>query len=65
MMSDPKPVLKFKCVDGGAIECKWEGSSTDEELLLFQIEQHARDPHNLILDDKGQEKIRAAIRREP
>jgi predicted small metal-binding protein len=65
MMSDSKPVLKFKCVDGGAIECKWEGSSTDEELLLFQIEQHARDHHNLILDDKGQEKIRAAIRREP
>jgi len=65
MMSDPKPVLKFKCVDGGAIECKWEGSSTDEELLLFQIEQHARDHHNLILDDKGQEKIRAAIRLEP
>jgi len=65
MMSDPKPVLKFKCVDGGAIECKWEGSSTDEELLLFQIEQHARDHHNLILDDKGPEKIRAAIRREP
>ena len=33
MMSDPKPVLKFKCVDGGAIECKWEGSSTDENFF--------------------------------
>ena len=32
--------------------------------FLFQIEQHARDRHNLILDDKGHEKIRAAIRRE-
>jgi predicted small metal-binding protein len=63
-MSDPKALFKFKCVDGGAVACTWEGSSTDEELLLFQIEQHARDHHNLILDDTGHDKIRAAIQRE-
>ena len=63
-MDDPKPLLKFKCADGGPVACDWEGSATDEKLLLFKIEQHARDHHNLILDDKGYEKIRAAIRRE-
>ena len=63
-MTETKPLLKFKCIDGGAVSCDWEGKSTDEDLLIFQIEQHARDHHNLILDDKGHEKIRAAIRRE-
>ena len=62
--SNSKKLLTFKCIDGGAVACDWEGTSTDEDLLLFKIEQHARDQHNLILDDKGHEKIRAAIRRE-
>lgn len=29
---------------------------------MFQIEQHARDQHNLIIEETGKEKIRAVMK---
>jgi predicted small metal-binding protein len=40
----------------------WEGAAETEALLRFQIEQHARDHHNLIIEGSGKEKIKAAIK---
>ena len=34
-----------------------------EELLFVQIEQHALNHHNLIVEGEGKEKIRSAITR--
>lgn len=58
-----KPVLlTFKCRDAGHESCHWEGAAESEPLLMFQIEQHARDQHNLIIEETGKEKIRAVIK---
>jgi predicted small metal-binding protein len=51
----------FQCRDAGITHCDWVGNAMTEELLLLQIEQHALEHHNLIVDNK--ERIRAAIRR--
>jgi predicted small metal-binding protein len=55
-------LLTFKCRDAGHKACHWEGAAETEALLMFQIEQHARDQHNLIIEGSGEEKIRAAIK---
>jgi predicted small metal-binding protein len=55
-------LLTFKCRDAGHNACQWEGAAETEPLLMFQIEQHARDQHNLIIEESGKEKIRAAIK---
>jgi predicted small metal-binding protein len=55
-------VLTFKCRDVGHQTCDWEGAAETEVLLMFQIEQHARDHHNLIIEGNGTEKIKAAIK---
>jgi predicted small metal-binding protein len=59
--SEP-PVLTFRCRDVGHEACDWEGAAETEALLMFQIEQHALDHHNLIIEESGKEKIRAAIK---
>jgi predicted small metal-binding protein len=55
-------LLTFKCRDAGHKACGWEGAAETEALLMFQIEQHARDQHNLIIEGSGKEKIKAAIK---
>jgi predicted small metal-binding protein len=55
-------LLTFQCCDAGLKSCGWQGAAETEALLMFQIEQHARDQHNLIIDESGKEKIRAAIK---
>ena len=55
-------VLTFKCRDVGHRTCDWEGAAGTEDLLMFQIEQHARDQHNLIIEGSGKDKIKAAIK---
>ena len=55
-------ILTFKCRDAGHQTCGWEGAAETEALLMFQIEQHARDQHNLIIEGSGKEKIKAAIK---
>ena len=57
-------LLIFKCRDAGHESCHWEGAAETEALLMFQIEQHALDHHNLIIEESGKEKIRAAIQTE-
>ena len=55
-------LLTFKCSDAGHKACDWEGAAETDALLMFQIEQHARDHHNLIIEENGEKKIRAAIK---
>jgi predicted small metal-binding protein len=54
-------VLVFKCSDGGLPSCAWTVSGDNEDLLIFQIEIHAQNSHNLVIDAGGKEKIRRAI----
>jgi predicted small metal-binding protein len=55
-------LLTFKCCDAGLKTCDWQGAGGTEALLMFQIEQHARDQHNLIIEGNGKEKIKAVIK---
>ena len=54
--------ITFRCSEGGVKSCDWEASASNEELLIFQVEQHARNRHNLVLDEDGKNKIRARLR---
>ena len=56
-------VLSFKCNDGGHPGCDWIVTGENEDLLIFQIEMHAQNNHNLVIDAGGKEKIRSAITR--
>ena len=55
-------LLSFKCSDAGVKTCNWQGTAENIELLMFQVEQHALNQHNLVLEESGKEKIRAAIK---
>jgi predicted small metal-binding protein len=57
-------ILVFKCSDGGLPSCDWTVSGDNEDLLIFQIEIHAQNSHNLVIDAGGKEKIRRAIIRQ-
>jgi predicted small metal-binding protein len=59
----PIEVFVFRCCDAGVKHCDWVGSADTEDRLLIQIEQHARDRHNLIVEGEGKEKIRSAMRK--
>jgi len=56
-------VYAFRCCDAGWKHCGWVGNADTEELLFVQIEQHALNHHNLIVEGEGKEKIRSAITR--
>jgi predicted small metal-binding protein len=58
-------VFSFKCSHGGLPGCDWVVTGDNEELLIFQIEMHAQNNHNLVIDEAGKEKIRASITRNP
>lgn len=63
MNAKPEPImLTFKCRDAGHQSCHWKGAAETQALLMFKIEQHARDQHNLIIEERGKEKIKAAIK---
>ena len=55
-------LLRFRCSDAGVKTCNWEASAETEALLMFQIEQHALNQHNLVIEERGKQKIRAAIK---
>jgi predicted small metal-binding protein len=58
-------VLSFKCNDGGHPGCDWIVMGENEDLLIFQIEMHTQNNHNLVIDEGGKENIRNAITRGP
>jgi predicted small metal-binding protein len=57
-------VLTFRCSDGGHPGCDWTLSGDNEDLLIFQIEIHAQNSHNLVIDAGGKEKIHTSIKRQ-
>jgi predicted small metal-binding protein len=57
-----KVLVSFRCSDAGVKTCDWEGTAEDSELLMFQVEQHALNQHNMVLEERGKAKIRAAIK---
>jgi predicted small metal-binding protein len=57
-------VFTFRCGDGGHPGCEWTVSGDNEDLLIFQIEIHAQNSHNLVIDASGKEKIHASIKRQ-
>jgi len=57
-----KVLLSFRCSDAGVKNCDWQGTTEDSKLLMFQVEQHALNQHNMVLEERGKEKIRAAIK---
>ena len=57
-------VFEFKCSEGGVPRCDWTMSGENVELLLFQVEMHAQNFHNLVIDEAGKEKIRSLITRQ-
>jgi predicted small metal-binding protein len=57
-------VFTFRCSEGGIKSCEWTVSGDNEDLLIFQIEIHAQNTHNLVIDGGGKEKIKACIKRQ-
>jgi predicted small metal-binding protein len=55
-------VLSFTC-GGGHPGCEWTVTGDNEDLLIFKIEIHAQNSHNLVIEAGGKEKIRASIKR--
>ena len=55
---------RMKCFPLSAITaghpgCDWIVTGEEnEDLLIFQIEMHAQNSHNLVIDEGGKEKIR-------
>jgi predicted small metal-binding protein len=56
-------IFEFKCSEGGISSCPWKISGENVDLLIFQVEIHAQNSHNLVIDDPGKEKIRKLITR--
>ncbi len=55
--------LTFRCADVGRESCNWEVRGRSEQELMPQIEQHAREHHNLSsLDESTRRHILDAIR---
>ena len=49
----------FRCADTG-MNCEWQVSAENAYSIIAKVEQHAREKHNLILDNT---KIRRSIKR--
>ncbi len=45
--------LTFRCADVGRENCNWEVRGYSEQELMPQIEQHAREQHNISRFDEG------------
>ena len=55
--SNGREVLSFKCNDGGHSGCDWIVTGENEDLLIFQIEMHAQNNHNLAIDEGGKKRF--------
>jgi predicted small metal-binding protein len=58
-----KEGFEFKCSEGGISSCPWQITGENVDLLIFQIEIHAQNCHNLVIDEPGKEKILKLITR--
>ena len=54
--------FNFRCADVGAKDCTWQTSGNSESEILSQAEQHARQAHNMTMDENTRNKVRSAIR---
>lgn len=54
--------LSFRCADVGAKDCTWQTSGNSESEILSKAEQHARQAHNMTMDENTRNKVRSAIR---
>jgi predicted small metal-binding protein len=53
--------LTFCCSNLGQQDCDWRTSGQDEDDLVRSIEEHAREHHNMVIDQDVHQKIRDAI----
>jgi predicted small metal-binding protein len=53
--------LTFRCADVGRENCNWEVRGHSEQELMPQIEQHAREHHNISLDEGARRRVLDAI----
>ena len=56
--------LTFRCADVGQSNCNWQTSGKSEDEVLRNVEQHARQEHNMNMDENTRSKVRGAIRRQ-
>ncbi|HWC19540.1 MAG TPA: DUF1059 domain-containing protein [Terriglobales bacterium] len=54
--------LSFRCADVGAKDCNWQTSGNSESEILSKAERHAREAHNMTMDENTRSRVRAAIR---
>jgi predicted small metal-binding protein len=50
--------------DVGPKNCEWQISGDGEEEIMRKIEQHAREKHNMKIDDDTRKKVHSAIHRK-
>ena len=56
--------LSFRCADVGQGNCSWQTSGKSEDEVLKKVEQHAREAHNMSMDESTRSKVKGAIRRQ-
>ena len=56
--------LTFRCADVGQGNCNWQTSGKSEDEVLRNVEQHARESHQMNMDENTRSKVRGAIRRQ-
>jgi len=53
--------LNFCCSALGQQDCDWQTSGEYEDDVVRSIEQHAREHHNMVIDQGIHQKIRDAL----
>ena len=56
--------LSFRCADVGQGNCAWQTSGKSEDEVLKKVEQHAREVHNMNMDENARSKVKGAIHRQ-
>ncbi len=62
--NNPNDKVSFRCSDAGHAGCNWQTSGKNEQEIMPKIEQHARESHNINVDENTRSKIRNTIRRQ-
>jgi len=53
----------FRCADMGKPDCTWQTQGSSQDEVLRNVEQHAREKHNLTnLDENTRNQVRNQIR---
>ena len=52
----------FSCADMGDKSCTWETRGSSQDEVLHKVEQHAREKHNMNIDDAARNKVRSNIK---